>query len=87
MWFGATGLVLAAAWSVFFYLRQREAYLQSVLHVLSATSELEDFQEQAKVLCEQILAETGAAGASLYLQPGQDESGFRRAALAGRSAE
>ncbi|GMU57818.1 MAG: hypothetical protein AMXMBFR33_69640 [Candidatus Xenobia bacterium] len=87
LWFAATALALGAAWASFFYLRQRENFLQGVLGLMHGVTEGDDFNAQSRSLCEQILHETGASGATLYLQPGQEESGFRRAAQAGRSAE
>lgn len=87
LWFSATALALAGAWAAFLYLRRREAYHQSVMHILRSPLEAEDFASQAQALCEVCTTETAATGCSLYLQPGEEESGFRRAAQAGRPAE
>ena len=82
-----TGLSLAAAWSTFFMLRQRERFLTSVLRLQEAAPTFEDFESQARALCEACSRETNAMGTTLYLQPGRGETGFRRAAQVGQSAE
>jgi len=87
LWLVTTALALTGAWGVLIYLRRREAYHQSVLAILRAPLEIDDFAGQAQMLCEACTREAGASGCSLYLQPGEQESGFRRAAQAGRPAE
>lgn len=87
LWLSATALALAGAWVALLYLRRREAYHQSILAITRAPLETDDFAGQAQTLCEACTQETAASGCSLYLQPGEEESGFRRAAQAGRPAE
>jgi signal transduction histidine kinase len=87
VWLTATGLALACAWFFYLFLRRREAFFSSALRLLASPLEAEDFTGQARALCEVCTAEIGATGCSLYLQPGEQESGFRRAATAGRPAE
>lgn len=87
VWVLGTGLALAAAWSSFFLLKRRERFLSSVLRLQEAAPTFEDFESQARALCEACSRETGAMGTTLYLQPGRGETGFRRAAQVGQSAE
>jgi len=87
LWFVTTALALAGAWGVLVYLRRREAYHHSLVAILRAPLEADDFASQAQALCEACTSEAAASGCSLYLQPGEEESGFRRAAQAGRPAE
>lgn len=87
LWATSTGLALGGGWLCFYQLRQRDRYIESLLQILEAPTEHDEFEAQARVLCETCARETEALGATLYLQPGQEESGFRRAAQAGQSAE
>ena len=87
LWASSTGLALAGGWLCFYQLRLRDRYIDSLLQILEAPTEHDEFEAQARVLCETCARETGALGATLYLQPGHGESGFRRAAQAGQSAE
>ncbi|MBI3927439.1 MAG: HAMP domain-containing histidine kinase [Armatimonadetes bacterium] len=87
VWLLATGLAVGTAWLCYWYLRKRDAYLDRVLKILQAAPRFEDFESQARALCEACNLEIAAAGTTLYLQPGGEEGGFRRAAQVGQSAE
>ncbi|NMA27783.1 MAG: hypothetical protein GX934_08475, partial [Burkholderiales bacterium] len=77
LWLVTTALALTGAWVVLLYLRRREAYYQSIQAILRAPLEIDDFAGQAQMLCEACTREAVASGCSLYLQPGEQESGFR----------
>ncbi len=87
VWAIATGLALGGGWACFYLLRRRDRHIDSLLRVLQAVPEQEDFEAQALSLCQVCVQECGSQGVSLYLQPGNEESGFRRAAQTGQSAE
>lgn len=68
-------------------LKRRDAYQRSLRIIEEAPLETDEFAGQAQLLCQACLNQTGASGCTLYLQPGREESGFRRAAQAGTAAE
>lgn len=87
MWFTATLLAVGCSWWFYTFLRRRDAYQKSASAIFEAPLVTDDFNGQAQLLCEACIEESGACGCTLFLQPGQEESGFRRAAQAGRPAE
>lgn len=87
LWAVSTGLALAGGWACYYQLRQRDRHIDSLLRILQSIPEQTEVEAQALGLCQTCAAETGAQGVSLYLQPGGEESGFRRAAQTGLSAE
>ena len=87
LWAVSTGLALAGGWACYYQLRQRDRHIDSLLRILQSIPEQTEVEAQALGLCQACASETGAQGVSLYLQPGGEESGFRRAAQTGVSAE
>ena len=87
IWLIATALAVAySCWS-YHLLCKRDAFQHSLLALQSAPLVTDDFASQSQLLCQACLEELGADGCTLYLQPGSEESGFRRAAQAGTPAE
>ncbi len=66
---------------------KRDAYQRSLEAIQEAPLAADDFNSQAQLLCQACLDEIGADGCTIYLQPGHEETGFRRAAQAGTTAE
>ena len=64
LWFVTTALTLAGAWGVLVYMRRREAYHHSIVAILHAPLEADDFSGQAQALCEVCTTEAAASGCS-----------------------
>lgn len=87
LWFVATGASLAGAWGCWSQLRKRDVLVESLDRLHQAVLAQSDFQSQTKALCQACLDGCRAVGATLYFRVSKGESGFRRAAEVGRSAE
>lgn len=87
IWLFATLLAVACAWWSFVFLKKRDAFQRSLQNIHEAPLETDDFSTQSQLLCQACIDEVAASGCTLYLQPGHEESGFRRAAQAGTPAE
>ncbi len=87
LWFLATGGATVGAWVCWTQLRQRDHFVESIDKLHQAVMVSGDFQNQTKALCQACIESCQAAGATLYFRVSKGESGFRRAAEVGRSAE
>jgi signal transduction histidine kinase len=87
LWFLATGTATVGAWICWAQLRRRDSMVESLDRLHQAVSQQADFQSQTRALCETCIEACKAVGATLYFRVTKGESGFRRAAEVGRSAE
>jgi signal transduction histidine kinase len=87
LWFLATGTATAGAWFCWTQLRRRDVLVESLDRLHQAVLSQTDFQSQTRALCQTCMDGCKAVGATLYFRVSKGESGFRRAAEVGRSAE
>lgn len=87
LWLAAAAAAVCYSWWSYRLLAARDAYQRSLLAIQEAPLVTDDFDSQSQLLCQACIDETAASGCALYLQPGYEETGFRRAAQAGISAE
>lgn len=87
LWFLATGTATVGAWVCWTQLRYRDLLVESVDRLHQSVLAQEDFQGQTRALCQSCIDSCKAAGATLYFRVSKGETGFRRAAEVGRSAE
>ena len=87
VWVVTTGLAVGSAWLSYHHLLKSQKLVACSQRVRQAMSAGAEFQDQVRSLCAIAQEEMKCSGCTLYLQPGKGESGFRRVAEAGRSAE
>ena len=87
IWFVSTGLALGSAWLSYRHLQRSQRLLNSTQRIQDAIAGSSDFAQRVRSLCSIAQEELKASGCTLYLQPGKGETGFRRVAEVGRSAE
>jgi len=87
LWFLATGSAVVGGWACWTQLRQRDLLVESLDRLHQAVLSQGDFSSQTRALCQACLDGCKAVGATLYFRVSKGESGFRRAAEVGRSAE
>lgn len=78
---------MVGAWVCWTQLRRRDQLVESLDRLHRAVMSQSDFQHQTKALCQACLEDGKAVGATLYFRVTKGETGFRRAAEVGRSAE
>jgi len=87
LWFLATGSASMGAWFCWAQLRRRDQLVQSLDHLYQTVMAQSDFQGQTRALCQACVEGAKSVGATLYFRVNKGETGFRRAAEVGRSAE
>lgn len=87
LWFLATGTASVGAWICWAQLRHRDQLVQSLDRLYQGVMAQADFQGQSQALCQACVEGAKATGATLYFRVAKGETGFRRAAEVGRSAE
>jgi signal transduction histidine kinase len=86
-WAVSTGLAVSAAWLSYSYLKTSQKVVFCSTRIREAVVQEADFGLCVRALCTIAQDELKCSGCTLYLQPGKGETGFRRVAEAGRSAE
>lgn len=87
LWFVSTGCAVVGCWVCWTQLRRRDALVEAVDRLHQGVMTQPDFQSQTRALCNSCLEDGKAVGATLYFRVAKGETGFRRAAEVGRSAE
>lgn len=75
------------AWFCWAQLRRRDQLVQNLDSLYQTVMAQSDFQGQTRALCHACVEGAQSVGATLYFRVSKGETGFRRAAEVGRSAE